>query len=347
MTELKAKMKLALAFTLAAGLLAHPVLAQTTEEKLEAAKARLKKVEAEATRAAAEYERGYQKLVVTGERIENTKVALRRSGNRMEKFEARLNQRAAEAYVMGTSSTFELLLESNTMSEFSDRVVFLNQLAQDDEDLVVRVSVTAEELRRKRADLRSLAVLQRDTVADLEKKKKKMYGKLSEAQAIREKWADQLEAEERAAAQLAATSGGSGSTGTVQGQALQACPVPGSSFVDSWGAPRSGGRSHQGVDMMAGYGTPVYAAQSGRVAHSSSSLGGNTAYVYGDGGDTTMYMHNQGYSDVGAGQHVSAGTLIAYVGDTGNATGSPHVHFEYHPGGGGAVNPYPYVAAVC
>jgi peptidoglycan LD-endopeptidase LytH len=97
--------------------------------------------------------------------------------------------------------------------------------------------------------------------------------------------------------------------------------------------------------MMAPNGTPVYAAQPGRMTQSSSSLGGIQAYVYAGNGDMTFYAHLQGYA--GGPRNVAAGELIGYVGDTGNATGTPHLHFEYHPGGGGAVNPYPYVRAVC
>jgi peptidoglycan LD-endopeptidase LytH len=95
--------------------------------------------------------------------------------------------------------------------------------------------------------------------------------------------------------------------------------------------------------MMGSYGQPVYAAISGTVSHSSSSLGGNQAYV-SSGSTYTFYAHLQGFSD--ASGSVSAGTLIGYIGDTGNATGTPHLHFEYHPNGV-LVNPTPYVAAVC
>jgi murein DD-endopeptidase MepM/ murein hydrolase activator NlpD len=137
-----------------------------------------------------------------------------------------------------------------------------------------------------------------------------------------------------AAPTIATTDGGGG---------LQACPAPGTSFADTFGAPRSGGRTHAGVDMMGNYGMPIYAAMDGSVSFSSSDLGGNQAYV-SNGSTYTFYAHLQSSANVSG--SVSAGTLIAYMGDTGNATGVPHLHFEYHPGGT-LVNPTPYVAAVC
>ena len=119
------------------------------------------------------------------------------------------------------------------------------------------------------------------------------------------------------------------------------CPMNGSAYGDSWGAPRSGGRSHEGVDMLAPMGTPIYAVVSGVVNFRQNRLGGNAASLAGDNGTRYYYAHFAGYE--GASRRVAQGDVIGYNGDTGNATGTPHLHFEIHPGGGLAVNPTPSV----
>jgi peptidoglycan LD-endopeptidase LytH len=124
------------------------------------------------------------------------------------------------------------------------------------------------------------------------------------------------------------------------------CPVPsGSSFTDTWGQARSGGRRHKGVDMMASQGTPVVAPVSGTVTFRGNSLGGLSFHLDGDDGNYYYGTHLSKYGDQDG--HVEAGTVIGYVGDTGNAS-TPHLHFEIHPGGqGNPVNPYPAVATYC
>jgi peptidoglycan LD-endopeptidase LytH len=126
------------------------------------------------------------------------------------------------------------------------------------------------------------------------------------------------------------------------------CPVAGPRhFSDTWGESRSGGRHHQGTDIMAARGTPIVAVIAGSIRTDYSSNGGISLYLRGVDGDEYFYAHNS-RNVVSTGEHVTAGQVIAYVGTTGNAPeNAPHLHFERHPGGGAAVNPYAFVVRAC
>lgn len=128
------------------------------------------------------------------------------------------------------------------------------------------------------------------------------------------------------------------------GGAAARCPVPGASFINGWGFARSGGRSHAGIDLFAASGTPVLAPASGWVDIANGTIGGRQFRLTDAAGTLWFGSH---MSDFGKSGQVSAGDVIGYVGDTGNARGSrPHLHFEVHPSGQ-AVNPYPLLRAAC
>jgi murein DD-endopeptidase MepM/ murein hydrolase activator NlpD len=129
------------------------------------------------------------------------------------------------------------------------------------------------------------------------------------------------------------------------------CPVNGaSSFSDTWGAPRSGGRTHKGVDMSASRGTPLVAIESGAIYRlSTSSLGGISVYLVGNSGDLYYYAHLDAWAEgLAGGQKVSAGDPVGIVGTTGNSPSwAPHLHLGWKPGNRDWANPYPMVNALC
>ncbi|HEV2150226.1 MAG TPA: M23 family metallopeptidase [Longimicrobiaceae bacterium] len=117
-------------------------------------------------------------------------------------------------------------------------------------------------------------------------------------------------------------------------------------LTDTWGAARSGGRRHEGIDIFAPCGTPVLSATEGVVLTvGEDALGGQVVRVFGPGGHAHYYAHLGRFGDLREGDRVQPGDTLGYVGDTGNARGTPcHLHYGIYARGGGARNPYPLLA---
>lgn len=124
---------------------------------------------------------------------------------------------------------------------------------------------------------------------------------------------------------------------------------------DNYGDPRGNG-SHAGIDLINPWRAPTVATEDGTVKYWVSGLGGCMLYLYGASGTTYLYIHlnndltargdnrggckkNVAYA-VPNGAKVTAGEQIGYVGDSGDAAGTMHLHFEVHPNDGGDVNPF-------
>ncbi|MCH7789960.1 MAG: M23 family metallopeptidase [Acidobacteria bacterium] len=129
------------------------------------------------------------------------------------------------------------------------------------------------------------------------------------------------------------------------GLGIAAFPVrSGYEFEDSWGFVRSGGRSHKGNDILSPRGTAIIAIEDGVIErHSSHHLGGLAIYFRGDSGALYYYAHLDSFGPQAEGERVAVGDVIGANGDTGNASGTPHLHFQYSPNGDdyGWIDPYP------
>jgi murein DD-endopeptidase MepM/ murein hydrolase activator NlpD len=116
---------------------------------------------------------------------------------------------------------------------------------------------------------------------------------------------------------------------------------------NTWHAPRSGGRRHEGQDIFAPRGTQVVAAAGGIVTRISDRvLGGKSVFIFGRGGRTYFYTHLNGYTpELRVGQSVEQGDVLGYVGNSGNARSTPpHLHFGLY-GLRGAIDPLPLLTA--
>jgi peptidoglycan LD-endopeptidase LytH len=310
----------------------------TLQERLDATTARVESLRTREDESA-------QRIAEIGLRMDELE-------DRTRRLEVEAAQRADALYRDGGTAVLEVLFTSTDLSELTDRAQMMSEVSREDAAVFVTLSrtrlelgelgreVTAkrQELSRARRDLEASSERLQDQFEDVAGEYERLKKQIARAEARAEA--------EAAAAQSAPAPAAAAPELSVASSGGMACPVAGPfSFIDSWGAPRAG-HTHQGVDMMAAYGTPVVAIVSGAITFAAfDGSGGNMIFLSGDDGNAYWYMHNQ--ENLVTGGNVSVGQQIATVGDTGNAAGTPHLHFEYHPGGGAAVNPYPLVASIC
>lgn len=268
----------------------------------------------------------------------------------------RVRELAVRQYVGSGSEIAWLQAEDMSRAARTQTMVRFVRLGATDE--VDRYQALTEDLGVQREALKKSAEARRTAAQKLKTEQTAALRELSRLQEIerRQAAARQAAAAKRATssrpARAAARPGAAGTSAAAPGAArvigsgAWRCPVQGAvSFTNDWGQPRSGGRRHQGTDMLAARGTPVVANVAGTVRHHNSRLGGLSYYLKGDDGNTYFGTHLASYAASG---RVAAGTVVGTVGNSGNASGGPpHLHFEIHPGGGGPTNPYPTLRQYC
>lgn len=323
-----------LALILGTALVSVPARA-STESELDAAKARLASSQAELQRVTLAWQQTEADLAVAQDAAARARGEIERLKAEMASTQRALNDRVVAAYMSGGSFSMGVLLTSDSVQEAADRLQYTQSVVAGDADLAATLAVDTVELRRQEAVFQEQAAVASAKAAELEAQRAALNADIARL--------DELVADLRAKL-AAAQEAQLGLNVQIRSGAIQTCPVAGNtSFVDSFGWPRPGGRSHQGIDLIAAYGTPVVSVAPGTARDASNSLGGNAVVVNHDNGDWTYYAH---LSSFGAMGRVSAGTVIGKVGATGD-TSVNHLHFEYHPNGGAAVNPYAMLVAVC
>lgn len=271
-----------------------------------------------------------------------------------------LKERLCAIYMMGDASTLEIILQSESVIDMAQKVELLNMITEHDTKMIQQLSADMEAIADEKAEIES----QKEEVAaartELEAKGSELASVQAEAERVLEELNQSVEsvqaesdriAKEKAQAsaeidqwwkdyyaqQAAQNNGSSGGSSGSSGSGGYVStgnftwPVPG--FTNISCGYSSG---HKAIDISGGgrtiYGTPIVAADSGKVVTATYHYSyGNYVMIDHGGGYSTLYAHASSLA-VSAGQTVTKGQTIAYVGSTGNSTG-PHLHFEVRVNG--------------
>jgi murein DD-endopeptidase MepM/ murein hydrolase activator NlpD len=321
---------------------APPVGADSISEKKEQARAveqQLSSLQGELNRLTSELNQTESRLATVQASIETNEVELHAAEAEYNRWQGILRERVVAMYKQGNAAAIDVLLDCEDFDTFLNSYDYMSRIGEHDADAIIATQNLMAEIGTRRAELESAKAEYQAYQNSLQSQRSSIQSKLNEQKAILA--GIDSEVASLLSSRYSGGGGGNYNIGPVNGLYF---PVAGPhSFTNDWGAPRSVGRTHKGCDVMANYGTPCVAITSGRVVQRSGGNAGLYIFLYGDNGHLYYYMHLQSY---GASGHVSAGQVVGYVGDTGNARGCPHLHFEFHPNGGGAVNPYPLLIAI-
>jgi murein DD-endopeptidase MepM/ murein hydrolase activator NlpD len=304
-----------------------------TKDRIRAGNVKLRRLQREMNALATSIARTEDRLNHAHERILELQREIRELEVEAEQLADELDERNREAYMMGSAPVLYVLTASSA-AEAAARLGFLNEMSRRDEALAARVAGTSERLATARAGV-------------------------ARAWQITEIGRLRLEADRKALARKMAAFRRLVTELQVRVQEIQyeiskmrpfaVCPIDGPhAIADDFGIwvhrskDRGGDHVHQGNDIYAATGTPIVAPFDGTAVRATNDLGGLAVKVYGDHG----YVYNAHLSRFGTLGPVEKGDVIGYVGATGNA-GGPHDHFEWHPGGGKAVDPHDFLMLVC
>ncbi len=305
-----------------------------TKERIRARAKKLRIVQRELNTLATQIALNEAKIHDAETRMGELNRVVMRLSARSLRLQARLDARNREAYILGPGVPVLYLLTATSAADAVARMSLLSEMNRRDGLLARRVQETQEKLSRSRAELVRLQRARELALQQLAIDRAEMRERMAESRRL---YAALQDRQDQILLEISRV------------RPFAACPVDGPhAIADNFGIwvhhtkEDGGDHVHQGNDISAPSGTPIVAPFDGVAVTATNKIGGLAVKVFGDYG----YVYNAHLSRYGNLGPVETGDVIGYVGATGNA-GGPHDHFEWHPGGGAAVDPYGFLLLVC
>jgi murein DD-endopeptidase MepM/ murein hydrolase activator NlpD len=305
-----------------------------TKTQIRARMAKLRELQRKMNRIATKIGHNEDRINHTLASIHRTQLGIAALERHLQVLSARLAERSRQAYIMGPATPVMYLLTATSASDAANRISILDEMNRRDIILAQQIQTVRDRLDVRRTELQRFTWYLATVRAALQKDRAALQRAMQRSRSILARLHQHREDVLR---QISAI------------RPFAVCPVGDPHAVgDDFGiwVHRSkkwgGDHIHQGNDIMAPEGTPIYAPFDGVATNATNHIGGNAVDVYGKYG----YVYNAHLSRFGTLGPVQTGDVIGYVGHTGD-TGANHDHFEWHPNNGPAVDPHGFLMLVC
>ncbi|MEF9916793.1 MAG: peptidoglycan DD-metalloendopeptidase family protein [Lachnospiraceae bacterium] len=337
--------------------------AQDLEAEKQAAETQKSGLAAQLNTIVSDMQKAKEKLTVKETEIETVENELVQSKIEEHSQYESMKKRIRYMYENGNVEFIEILLDSQSITDFLNKAEYVKQISSYDRQMLVQFQKLVQTVATKETELKEeykqlktcqeeLTAKQTEVETLMSQKSteiSQLQGEIGANSEVLQKLLSDAQAAERKRQEAIQyqTNPGGGSGGdyspgapSISGSGQFTNPCPSGSVSSPFG-PRDGG-FHKGLDLAAPEGSPIYAADSGYVAIAGySSSAGNWVVIDHGNGITTKYMHMVSSPYVSSGQNVSRGQNIGAVGNTGNSFGN-HLHFQVEVNGT-AVNPASYL----
>ncbi len=330
---------------------------KTIDEQINQLNAELSQYEAQYSRAVAELEKTRKEIEALNLSISRQRSEIERLNSEAKAQEEALANRVRFMYKTGGNFIFRLVFEGSSLSEIIEYLEFVGRVAEADKELVDKLNNTRQEIERKKVELENVLAQQKQLLLRQEEEKKRleyiisqkenknrelesiyktkrnMLDEVKRNRKLYEELENELEALSKKLEQEIRKLQQQQRNRVYSGQMIW--PVKGvmtSKFGMRMHPILHDMRMHNGIDIAAPSGTPVKAAQSGKVIMAGALGGyGNCIIIDHGNGVSTLYAHLSSIKEL-VGQEVHQGNVIGRVGSTGYSTG-PHLHFEVRVNG--------------